>query len=108
MASSSVNQDFAVRFEALFTDPIRHADPAEIARIAECESGGLLDEIKAIAEVLALADQNQDTQFNEDNVSYTCHVIRRLVEQKQALDSLASRAREVAKSRATVLRTAAG
>lgn len=105
MASNSVDQDFGQAIEQLFVDPVRHPDPEKIANIAEVEASGLLDEIKAIADVLWLADQNQDTQFNEDDVANTCRVIRRLVEQKQALDSLASRAREAAKPGTAMLRS---
>lgn len=107
MAETIVAPEFGMRCEGLFIDPSHHPDPGSLADTAESESYSLLDEIKAVAEVLMLADQNQDTQFNEDTITYTCHVIRRLVEQKQALDSLASRAREAAQRRAIVLRNVA-
>jgi hypothetical protein len=107
MADTSVNHYFAVAFEELLADPTRHANPTDLAQRAESEADSILEEIKAISDVLWLADQNQDSQFNEDNIAYTCRVIRRLVEQKQALDSLAWRAREAAEGRDRSSRAAA-
>jgi hypothetical protein len=108
MADNSVNHYFSAPFERLLANPAQHPNPADLAQQAECESDCILEEIKAISDVLWLADQNQDSQFNEGDIAYTCRVIRRLVELKQSLDSLAFRAGEAAKPHPQALRAAAG
>ena len=107
MANESVSPK-GVHYEDLFIDPSNHPDPEGVVFAVQCASGGLLDEIKSVAELLWLADQNQDTQFNEDTVAQAASLIRRLVEQKQMLDELECTARGALHTRSTTLRAVAG
>jgi hypothetical protein len=98
----------AIRFSDVFIDASMHQDPAGVAFAVQCESGGTLDEIRAIADLIYLATQNPDSAPNDETIAYAAMLIKRLVDQKQIFDQLEYSAREAARSKAGGLKAVGG
>ncbi len=91
MASESVAPQVP-GLSGLFVDPASHGHPRAIARAAQRESSTLMLEMDALAELIFLAETNQESQLNSDTMAYVAMLFRRLSRMKIAFDELETKA----------------